>query len=242
MASQCGLDGRSRRQPPISQSRSRGPRCPELCAMTRTIDVSPTRPTSSVSATQGDAGVEVTGTTLAALGAGRPRGKGPLAGNWLIGEHRQGAAFGVRGIIEGFYGPPWENEARLDMIDFAARHRFNTFLYCPQGRPLPAHGTGEPRSTGQEPATSRRGDRSTAVAGDIDPMIGVSPGLSMRYSEPQRHRPAGGEGRSPRSIWARPASPSCSTTSPTVSSTPRTSSRSPTSQRLMPRPQTGSST
>ena len=39
----------------------------------------------------------------------------------LGGERRQSPGFGIRGIIEGFYGQPWEDQARLDMIDFASR-------------------------------------------------------------------------------------------------------------------------
>jgi len=129
---------------------------------------------------QGDAGVEVTGPrslrwALVDL-AGRAR-----SGNWLIGEHRHGAAFGVRGIIEGFYGPPWENQARLDMIDFAARHRFNTFFYSPKDDPyLRRHWR-----TPFEGKSLRRLEEVIAHCRDreVDAMIGVSPGLSMRYSD-----------------------------------------------------------
>ena len=32
-----------------------------------------------------------------------------------------GRAFGVRGIVEGFYGAPWTHAARLDVLAFVAR-------------------------------------------------------------------------------------------------------------------------
>ena len=47
-----------------------------------------------------------------------------------------GPAFAIRGVIEGFYGTPWSDEQRLDMIDFLAAHRFNTFLYTPKDDPF----------------------------------------------------------------------------------------------------------
>ena len=32
-------------------------------------------------------------------------------------------AFQIRGVIEGFYGPPWSHEDRLDMLRFEGQHR-----------------------------------------------------------------------------------------------------------------------
>lgn len=32
-----------------------------------------------------------------------------------VSEH---ACFAITGVIEGFYGPPWTHEERLDMLDF----------------------------------------------------------------------------------------------------------------------------
>lgn len=129
---------------------------------------------------QGDAGVDVTGPRSLRWGLVDLAGRAG-SGNWLIGEHRQGPAFGVRGIIEGFYGPPWEDQARLDMIDFAACHRFNTFFYSPKDDPYlrrdwrtPFEGKSLRRLAEVIVRCRERG---------VDSMIGVSPGLSMRYSD-----------------------------------------------------------
>lgn len=102
------------------------------------------------------------------------------SGLWEPGEHRSGPAFAIRGIIEGFYGPPWSDEARLDMIDFAARNRFNTFLYSPKDDPCL-------RQHWRDPFDNESRQRLEELIGhcrdrDIDAMVGVSPGLSMRYS------------------------------------------------------------
>ncbi len=38
----------------------------------------------------------------------------------------------MRGIIEGFYGPPWSWEQRAAMVEFCGRHQLNTFIYAPK--------------------------------------------------------------------------------------------------------------
>ncbi|MGL4851867.1 MAG: beta-N-acetylglucosaminidase domain-containing protein [Phocaeicola sp.] len=37
-----------------------------------------------------------------------------------------------RGIVEGFYGPPWSHEVRLSLIDFYGRFKMNSYLYGPK--------------------------------------------------------------------------------------------------------------
>lgn len=43
-----------------------------------------------------------------------------------------GPDFEIRGIIEGFYGTPWPHEDRLDVIDFIAEFRMNSYFYAPK--------------------------------------------------------------------------------------------------------------
>ncbi|MBI2377677.1 MAG: beta-N-acetylglucosaminidase domain-containing protein [Deltaproteobacteria bacterium] len=38
----------------------------------------------------------------------------------------------IRGILEGFYGPPWSPEERLEMIELAWRTRMNTYVWAPK--------------------------------------------------------------------------------------------------------------
>jgi len=40
--------------------------------------------------------------------------------------------FAVRGIVEGFYGPPWTHAARLDAISFLAPRGLNAYVYAPK--------------------------------------------------------------------------------------------------------------
>jgi hyaluronoglucosaminidase len=44
-------------------------------------------------------------------------------------------SFPMRGVIEGFYGPPWSHEERLDLIGFCARHGLNTWVHAPKDDP-----------------------------------------------------------------------------------------------------------
>jgi hyaluronoglucosaminidase len=105
----------------------------------------------------------------------RRRGDGQPSGD--VGD---GPAFHLRGVIEGFYGKPWSEDQRLDMIEFLAVHRFNTFLYAPKDDPFLRDRWREPHAD-----DALRRLRSTITRchdNDVTAMIGVSPGLSMQYS------------------------------------------------------------
>ena len=41
----------------------------------------------------------------------------------------------ISGIIEGFYGPPWSHETRLDFIDFLAEHGGTTYVWAAKLEP-----------------------------------------------------------------------------------------------------------
>src|SRR6476469_7058710 len=41
-------------------------------------------------------------------------------------------SFEVRGIVEGFYGPPWTHDARCDVISFLAPRGLNAYVYAPK--------------------------------------------------------------------------------------------------------------
>ena len=53
-------------------------------------------------------------------------------------------AYGIRGIIEGFYGPPWSHRERLDLLAFCGAHRLNTFVYAPKDDPYHRESWREP--------------------------------------------------------------------------------------------------
>jgi len=96
-----------------------------------------------------------------------------------IDEHPR---FAVRGIIEGFYGRPWTHEQRLDMVRFLGEHRMNTFVYSPKDDVFTRR-----RWRDDLPAAELAAlEELVAVASDlsVDVSYGLSPGLSIRYSDP----------------------------------------------------------
>ena len=41
----------------------------------------------------------------------------------------------IRGAIEGFYGPPWSHEDRLNQLEFYGEHKMNAYIYAPKDDP-----------------------------------------------------------------------------------------------------------
>ena len=89
--------------------------------------------------------------------------------------------FAIRGVIEGFYGPPWSHEERLDMVDFLADHDFTLFVLAPKDD---ASQRSDWRSLLDDDAKRRLSqivDRARGTG--IEIACCVSPGLSIRYSD-----------------------------------------------------------
>jgi len=47
----------------------------------------------------------------------------------------QAPPFAVSGVIEGFYGPPWSHQDRLDILRFMGRVGLNVYVYAPKDDP-----------------------------------------------------------------------------------------------------------
>src|SRR5690606_40391313 len=41
----------------------------------------------------------------------------------------------LRGAIEGFYGPPWTHQERMDQLAFYGDVKMNTYIYAPKDDP-----------------------------------------------------------------------------------------------------------
>ena len=73
-------------------------------------------------------------------------------------------AFAVRGVIEGFYGRPWTQVQRLELVDFLAARGMNTFVYGPKDDPMLRRdwrrpfGEDEHRDLDDPPGVHRRRD------------------------------------------------------------------------------------
>ncbi len=45
-------------------------------------------------------------------------------------------ALSLRGVVEGFFGPPWSHAARIKMIDFMGDAGYNCYIYAPKDDPF----------------------------------------------------------------------------------------------------------
>jgi hyaluronoglucosaminidase len=88
-------------------------------------------------------------------------------------------AFRLRGIVEGFYGPPWSYEARRDVLSFVAPLGMNAYVYAPKDDPFHRARWREPY-----PAPERRALADLAAhARGLGVRFGfaISPGLDIAY-------------------------------------------------------------
>ncbi len=85
----------------------------------------------------------------------------------------------MRGIVEGFYGPPWSHDARLDMLTFLAAHDMNAYAYAPKDDVKHRAGWRDPY-TAEE---LQRFKDLAARADDVGVRFGfaLSPGLDITY-------------------------------------------------------------
>ena len=94
----------------------------------------------------------------------------------------QYAKFSQRGVLEGFYGPPWTHAERLDMVEFLADHDFNLFVLAPKDEASQRWDWRSQLSNNDREQITHIAAKARANA--IDIMCCVSPGLSIRYSDP----------------------------------------------------------
>ncbi len=89
-------------------------------------------------------------------------------------------SFPERGIVEGFYGTPWSQADRLNMLRFEGQHGMNVYYYAPKDDPYHRKLWREPYPPA--PAAKLRELAQTARANFVDFCFAISPGLSMTYS------------------------------------------------------------
>jgi hypothetical protein len=104
-----------------------------------------------------------------------------IAGGCVAGEPREPARFEQVGVVEGFYGPPWSQEDRLDLLRFMGRVGLTHYYYAPKEDPYHLSRWREP----YPPDSYRYLGELVSVAADVGVtfVYAVSPGGSMVYSD-----------------------------------------------------------
>lgn len=86
-----------------------------------------------------------------------------------------------RGAIEGFYGPPWTQQDRLDQLEFYGDKRLNTYIYSPKDDPKLRAQWREPYTEAEIAELKELVD--TAKRNHVTFTYALSPGLSICYSD-----------------------------------------------------------
>ncbi|WP_329372654.1 beta-N-acetylglucosaminidase domain-containing protein [Streptomyces sp. NBC_00669] len=86
----------------------------------------------------------------------------------------------LRGVIEGFYGTPWSDPARLDQLDYLAAHKMNIYVYSPKDDPYLRAQWRDPYPADKLAVIKSLSDRATAD--HVAFTYALSPGLSVCYS------------------------------------------------------------
>ncbi len=89
-------------------------------------------------------------------------------------------SFPLRGVVEGFYGPPWTHADRLELLRFEGQHGMNIYIYGPKDDPYHRKLWREPYPPEQLKRLGELAD--TGRENFIDFSFAISPGLSMVYS------------------------------------------------------------
>jgi hyaluronoglucosaminidase len=86
----------------------------------------------------------------------------------------------IRGVIEGFYGPPWTHDERLDLIRFCADEGFDTWVHAPKDDPFHRARWREPYP---DTELARLGELVTeANRVGVTFAYAIAPGLSIDYA------------------------------------------------------------
>jgi hypothetical protein len=84
----------------------------------------------------------------------------------------------VRGVIEGFYGPPWSWDQRREVMAFCAERRMTHYVHAPKDDPRHRVAWREPWEDAE-----LEGYASLVAAGTLEVGTALSPGLSIDYGD-----------------------------------------------------------
>ena len=93
---------------------------------------------------------------------------------------RDWPAMPIRGVIEGFYGPPWSTADRISQFVFDGELKMNAYVYSPKDDPYLRAQWRDPYPPAQLAVIKQLADAATA--NHVTFTYALSPGLSICYS------------------------------------------------------------
>jgi len=91
--------------------------------------------------------------------------------------------FQRRGVVEGFFGPPWSMAHRAALFEFGAKRGMNTYLYAPKDDPYHREHWKKPYPDKEWRELCRLID--LAQKRKINFVYGFHPGKGLRFSDPE---------------------------------------------------------
>jgi hypothetical protein len=99
----------------------------------------------------------------------------------VTGDGREARPFQQTGVIEGFYGPPWSHQDRLDILRFLGRVGFSHYYYAPKDDPF--HRERWRDQYPDEDLARLRELAAVARESGVEFVYAISPGGSMVYAD-----------------------------------------------------------
>ena len=85
----------------------------------------------------------------------------------------------LRGIVEGFYGTPWNFDIRADLLKFCGEYNLNSYIYAPKDDPYHRDKWREPYPDDKIKELKNLVD--IALQNNVHFIFAVSPGLDLNY-------------------------------------------------------------
>ena len=86
----------------------------------------------------------------------------------------------LRGVVEGFYGTPWTNEQRADLMSFCRQYNLNAYIYAPKDDPYHREKWRTPYPA--EKISELKNLVDVAKTNGVRFIFAISPGLDLNYT------------------------------------------------------------
>lgn len=102
-----------------------------------------------------------------------------LAMTFLFFSETFAAPIPLRGIVEGFYGTPWTQADRIDMMNFCRQHNLNAYIYAPKDDPYHRDKWRVPYPS--DKLNELKNLVAAAKQNNVRFTFAISPGLDLKY-------------------------------------------------------------